>query len=70
VVDKHSRSPELSRYAPITITPLVLHSQLLNRGTHMHLFVVSVTRPQMAIESTLAYGRKLTHPLDAQAALQ
>src|SRR5258706_7107576 len=46
VVDKHSCSPQLSRYAPITITPLVLQSQVLNRRTHMHLFVVSVTRSE------------------------
>jgi hypothetical protein len=70
VVDKHSCSPQLSRYAPITITPLVLQGQVLNRRTHMHLFVVSVTRPQVAIESTFAYTRKLAHPLDAQTALQ
>src|SRR5258706_4405712 len=63
VVDKHSCSPQLSRYAPITITPLVLQSQALNRRTHMHLFVVSVTRPQVAIESLFACTPKRALPI-------
>jgi hypothetical protein len=70
MIDQHAATSQLSGHPTISVVPLVFQSDPSNLGSHMHFFVTSVHRAQMPVIPCFADSSPLTHPLDAQTALQ
>jgi hypothetical protein len=70
VIHHHSASAQLCRDASISVVALVFQSDLLNSRSHRHVPFLRSPIVKVAVESRSAGLGQLTHPLDAQTALQ
>src|SRR5215469_13597431 len=70
VIHHHTSTSQFRRNTSITITPPMFQRDLLNRGSHFHLFLLWLRFLQPTVETCPAHRRELTHALDAQATLQ
>src|SRR5260221_6184339 len=70
VIDEHPPTPQLRGDAAVAITPSMLDRDRLNRGPHLHILLDGRAGLEMPITAGATDLRQLTHPLDAQVALQ
>jgi hypothetical protein len=65
VIHRHSLTPQLCRYSPLAVTPLMFERNSLHLRSYGHFFFPMILSTQVAAKSGSAYAGQQTHPLDA-----